>query len=331
MRGSPIVGVINSSQTTPSRGADFFRLSPQRMNRKQSSFDPSEHWFRPVQFANAPDGNLYVPDMHREVIEHPWSLPEGIKQHLDLNQGNDRGRIYRIRRKHTRCAPIEPCPVQPRKMRPWMAWLGHANGWHRQTALRLLYENPRLELEAKLRQLTQEGKQSHLRMDAWQVLMGWNRLSPFGLDHPFERCRSTGSGLRPQATVSLGFLPGSAWESTAQALIQNDRTRFECLLALAPHELPPSSQAALLWRGMLEESSNQRWIEFAALNAATRAMGPLMEGAIEGWWGALQGLQDPGALFFVLGAQGDRTSVGKVASTLFTMFHLLRPGSGSCD
>jgi hypothetical protein len=30
------------------------------------------------------------------VIEHPWSLPESIKKHLDLNSGNDRGRIYRI-------------------------------------------------------------------------------------------------------------------------------------------------------------------------------------------------------------------------------------------
>ncbi|HCB98756.1 MAG TPA: hypothetical protein DEP78_10870 [Verrucomicrobiales bacterium] len=281
----------------------------------------SEHWFRPVQFANAPDGNLYVLDMHREVIEHPWSLPEGIKQHLDLNQGNDRGRIYRIRRKHT---PLRTHRALSRSAEEdatlWMAWLGHANGWHRQTALRLLYENPRLELEAKLRQLTQEGKQSHLRMDAWQVLMGWNRLSPSDwitlLNDADPRVQVY--GLK-RLFHWKGSLPGSAWESTAQALIQNDRTRFECLLALAPHELPPSSQAALLWRGMLEESSNQRWIEFAALNAATRAMGPLMEGALKDGGGGLQGLQDPGALFFVLGAQGDRTSVGKVASTLFTM------------
>ncbi|MGA1016304.1 MAG: PVC-type heme-binding CxxCH protein, partial [Limisphaerales bacterium] len=31
----------------------------------------SEHWFRPVQFANGPDGNLYVLDLHRELIAHP--------------------------------------------------------------------------------------------------------------------------------------------------------------------------------------------------------------------------------------------------------------------
>ena len=55
-----------------------------------------DNWFRPVQLANAPDGNLYVIDMYREVIEHPWSLPLSIKKYLDLNSGNDRGRIYRI-------------------------------------------------------------------------------------------------------------------------------------------------------------------------------------------------------------------------------------------
>lgn len=53
-------------------------------------------WFRPVNFANGPDGCLYICDMQREVIEHPWSLPEGIKKFLDLDAGNDRGRIWRV-------------------------------------------------------------------------------------------------------------------------------------------------------------------------------------------------------------------------------------------
>ena len=51
---------------------------------------------RVVNFANAPDGCLHVIDMYREVIEHPWSIPDEIKKHIDLNSGNDRGRIYRI-------------------------------------------------------------------------------------------------------------------------------------------------------------------------------------------------------------------------------------------
>ena len=32
--------------------------------------------------------------MYRETIEHPFSIPEPIKKHLDLTSGRDRGRLY---------------------------------------------------------------------------------------------------------------------------------------------------------------------------------------------------------------------------------------------
>jgi putative membrane-bound dehydrogenase-like protein len=98
----------------------------------------SDTWFRPVQFANTPDGTLYVIDMYREIIEHPWSLPDNIKKFLDLNSGNNRGRIYRI-------APDgfkQPKPPRLEKARTaeLVATLENPNGWHRDTASRLLYE-----------------------------------------------------------------------------------------------------------------------------------------------------------------------------------------------
>ncbi len=95
-------------------------------------------WFRPVQFANAPDGTLYIADMYREVIEHPLSLPPAIKRHLDLTSGRDRGRIYRV-------VPDgfaqRPLPQLGAASTPdLVATLAHANGWHRETAARLLYQ-----------------------------------------------------------------------------------------------------------------------------------------------------------------------------------------------
>ena len=56
----------------------------------------TDNWFRPVAFATGPDGGLYIADMYREFIEHPDSLPPAIKKHLDLNSGNDKGRIWRV-------------------------------------------------------------------------------------------------------------------------------------------------------------------------------------------------------------------------------------------
>src|SRR6185436_13688153 len=66
----------------------------------------TDNWFRPAQFANGPDGNLYIIDVYREVIEHPLSLPPEIKQHLDLTSGRDRGRIYRVARKDSSTRPL---------------------------------------------------------------------------------------------------------------------------------------------------------------------------------------------------------------------------------
>ncbi|HVY68388.1 MAG TPA: PVC-type heme-binding CxxCH protein [Verrucomicrobiae bacterium] len=108
-------------------------------DEQKSEFAAStDNWFRPVQFANAPDGTLYFADMYREVIEHPWSLPAAIKQHLDLNSGNNRGRIYRITPNGFQ-RPALP-KLGEATTRQLVATLASPNGWHRDTAARLLYE-----------------------------------------------------------------------------------------------------------------------------------------------------------------------------------------------
>ena len=98
----------------------------------------SDYWFRPTTLLTGPDGCLYIPDMYREVIEHPWSLPEPIKKHLDLNSGNDRGRIYRIAPEGFQPPPIPDLGALSDDELLELA--DHPNDWHRTTARRLLYE-----------------------------------------------------------------------------------------------------------------------------------------------------------------------------------------------
>jgi putative membrane-bound dehydrogenase-like protein len=105
---------------------------------KREFIASTDNWFRPVDFANAPDGTLYVADMYRETIEHPWSLPPNIKKFLDLNSGNDRGRIYRIVPDHYQ--QPEPPRLGQAMTSELVATLEHPNGWHRDTAQRLLVE-----------------------------------------------------------------------------------------------------------------------------------------------------------------------------------------------
>jgi len=147
-----------------------------RGEEKREFLASTDNWSRPVALANAPDGALYVVDMYREVIEHPWSLPPELKSHIDLNSGNDRGRIYRV-------APDDF------KRRPWprlgsagtrelVQTLGHANSWHRETAARLLVERNDPAAPALLRTTLREAKEALARLSALQILNSLSALVP---------------------------------------------------------------------------------------------------------------------------------------------------------
>ncbi|WP_428306609.1 PVC-type heme-binding CxxCH protein [Lacipirellula sp.] len=147
-RGNAFVGDVGSNlvhrKTLESRPDDI-ALVARRATPGREFVASRDIWFRPVQFANGPDGNLYILDMYREVIEHPDSLPPIIKQHLDLTSGRDKGRLYRaIRADRTAEQKREQfsraLPGDAKTTDELVAMLGHPNGWHRTTAARLLYE-----------------------------------------------------------------------------------------------------------------------------------------------------------------------------------------------
>ena len=153
--------VVSASRPKEEEGIEFVRST--------------DNWFRPVQFSNGPDGHLYVLDMYREVIEHPWSLPQGIKQFLDLNSGNDRGRIYRIRPRTAKVKQrLLPGEVDDGEL---VGMLGHLNGWHRVTANRLIYERQMFLVEDQVRNLFHESNNAMARFHALQALAGMDALN----------------------------------------------------------------------------------------------------------------------------------------------------------
>ncbi|MDF1862271.1 MAG: c-type cytochrome [Verrucomicrobiales bacterium] len=97
-----------------------------------------DNWFRPTSFTTGPDGCLYITDMYRETIEHPWSLPEPIKKHVDLNSGFERGRIYRVEPDQFPYPKIDSLANATDDELEGL--LTHDNDWHRTTARRLLFE-----------------------------------------------------------------------------------------------------------------------------------------------------------------------------------------------
>jgi len=154
------------------RGLEFVA---QRIDEKSEFVASSDIWFRPCQFANAPDGTLYILDVYREVIEHPASLPPVIKKHLDLTSGRDRGRIYRIVPDGFR---RRPWPRMSKATTPELvATLAHANAWHRETAARLLYQRQDRKAAPALAKLAAESKSPLGRMHALYALAGLDALS----------------------------------------------------------------------------------------------------------------------------------------------------------
>jgi mono/diheme cytochrome c family protein len=97
--------------------------------------------FRPVNSATAPDGTMYLVDMHQGIIQESAWVPEGsfiskaIKWYgLDKNIHN--GRIYRVRHKDfepgAKPNMLNESPAQ------WVEHLSHPNGWWRDEAQKLI-------------------------------------------------------------------------------------------------------------------------------------------------------------------------------------------------
>lgn len=134
----------------------------------------TDNWFRPAQFANAPDGTLYVIDHYREIIETIESIPPVILKHLHIESGVNHGRIWRI------VPDGYKRPALPRLSKATTAelvkLLEHPNGWHRDTASRLLYQRQDASAAPLLRKLARSTKSPIAVVHALYALDGLNAL-----------------------------------------------------------------------------------------------------------------------------------------------------------
>lgn len=218
----------------------------------------SDNWFRPVVLANAPDGNLWFADMYREIIEHPWSLPEGLKQHLDLDSGNDRGRIYRIAANSSPGRPLSP--AIPAKISDLVGWLDHSNGWHRDTAARLLHQFQDKAIAPAVAELAQTAMRPATRFLALHVLHGLGALDAAVLS---QALRDNDAGVRAGA---VRFCAQSAFCAEQVANRANDssaRVRAEVAWGLLTLAVP--ERAAVV--ATLLEQADEPWLRHAALAA----------------------------------------------------------------
>ncbi len=246
----------------------------------------TDTWVRVVNFANAPDGTLHVMDMYREVIEHPWSIPDEIKRHLDLNQGNTRGRIYRI---------VPTNPVWQRRgsvalgkatTAELVATLEHPNGWHRDTAHRLLYERQDKSAVPLVAKLVRESSSPLARHHALGVLDGLEALDEAAVGTALgdrdprvrERAIVMAEKLYERGTPTSALaakLAGLAGDADARVRLQ---LAFTTQVALAGKTLaaPARSSLADAYVRLAQRDHADRWIGAALLSGPPAVSGDVL-------------------------------------------------------
>jgi putative membrane-bound dehydrogenase-like protein len=205
----------------------------------------TDNWFRPVNFVNTPDGTLLILDMYRETIEHPDSIPDPIKRHLDLTSGKNRGRIYNLVPERFRKRPR--LRLSQATNSELVNLLADPDVYWRETAQRLLVEHPDRDTVPMLRSFVESttsplGKlhalwtlenlkallfgnlaaalsdpEPRLRENAARLLEGLVDEEPQAAEALFALAKDPDSLVRFQTALSLGFV--KTWPAS-RALVE---------------------------------------------------------------------------------------------------------------
>jgi putative membrane-bound dehydrogenase-like protein len=275
-KGLAIVGDVGSNLVHRKRiSGDGLQLVAARIDEKSELLTSTDNWFRPVQFANGPDGALYIIDMYREVIEHPASIPPAIKKHLDLTSGRDRGRLYRMVPTDFRAVPL------PRLGRlstlELVALLDHPNAWHRATASRLLYERQDKSAIPSLSKLALEGKSP---VGRWHAIQALSDLGGLTAEHVVALLGDEAAEVRawtlrlkwPAADVRSASL--LAMQNRAAQLAQDPDIRVRYQLAFTAGQFEPDLRRAVLLR-LAESDGNDPWMRVAIQSSCADDAGAL--------------------------------------------------------
>jgi putative membrane-bound dehydrogenase-like protein len=222
-------------------------------------------WFRPAQFANAPDGTLYIIDVYRETIEHPASLPPMIKKHLDLTSGRDRGRLWRAAPdgfKHPPAPKLGSASTDE-----LVKSLESKNGWTRDAAARLLYERQDKAAIPLLERLATSSSLPETRVHAMYSLAGLGALKPetvaANLDHAEAPVRENAIRL-----TELAPLKTDAQKAKLTALKSDANMRVRYQLALTAGITEGEADRATVLGALLKQQDADRWLRAATLALA---------------------------------------------------------------
>jgi putative membrane-bound dehydrogenase-like protein len=276
-------------------------------------------WFRPCNFYNAPDGNLYFTDIYRQVIETPESIPEEIKKKINFYNGDTMGRIYRIVPNHPRRQGSLKVNLGAASSAELVAQLANPNGWNRWTAHRLLLERQDHSVVDALKALAANGPTPESRVHALWLLKAFSGLdaalvqsalaNPLG--HVRENALQLAEGLmsqsKPLATAVLAAAGDPDQRVQLQAALTigdlKDPKAFSTLAELAHQRsadtwfrtailTSSSDSASTLYHALL--AKGETWVDPQMLTELSALIGARQNPReLSQWWMSVSKLSHP--------------------------------------
>ncbi len=254
----------------------------------------TDRWFRPVMARTGPDGGLWIADMYRYMIEHPHWLPEEGKAALlpHYREGEDRGRIYRVRRTSDKIETVpnleEGDPVE---------FLSSPNGWQRDKAQQLILWRGDRDIIPQVKKLVTNAPDPRTRVQALGTLDGLDALDESEIlaalsdTHPgvlinalrlaekrhnaaietavLKLANDPDTAVQLQSAFTLGEMPGSATTVAALAkwLASDDPflvaaasssilPHFNALVAACPGDAPVAYRRKLVELALSSENKD---------------------------------------------------------------------------
>lgn len=145
---------------------------------KETEFLTStDELFRPINAYTGPDGCLYLVDMYHGIIQHRVFLTSYLRKQAE-DRGLDKvirhGRIYRI--VHEGKPPGPKPQLASAAPVALVNTLAHPNGWWRDTAQRLLVEQPSAAAIAPLKEMALAAADPRARLHALWTLDGMGQM-----------------------------------------------------------------------------------------------------------------------------------------------------------
>jgi len=203
--------------------------------------------FRPVQLVNGPDAALYV---------------------VDAQDGKERGRIYRIVPNNFLGA--KPPQLGKAKTANLVRSLAEGDGWHRDTAARLLFERQDATVVSLLVDIINRSRQPLARVRALHVLDGLQALKETHL----LRALSDADALVREHGVLLservarnGVVSDTLWNQL-KGLAGDPSLRVRYQLACTVGEIQRPDKPALLAQ-LLRRDFVEPWVRNAVLSSTT--------------------------------------------------------------